>query len=307
MRSATTRAPGGDQQAHSDRRPQLEGRSRQLGVGGQAFLHHSNEASRLAPRCVLHTSHGLKVTGPRFRWIAALETVGKDRRAADRRDGRPTTPGSCPRFATSRADDLASYDLGRAQLEGRPPSQPLALASDKPGPGTVPDGLPVWTGPAQQTGGTAAARRLWSCPSMAQRPEPEATLVERSHFIDMAQGAAEPVQAPHHRVSPGGGRCGKRIQLRPAVQQCPRRGRRTPHSSPLRSARRPAGRSAPPSTPHLAQQPHRHPQDVAERSDRTGCATLIACTGCATPTARPDSKFRYTQMPVSETVQFQNP
>jgi len=32
----------------------------------------------------------------------------------------------------------------------------------------------------------------------------------------------------------------------------------------------------------------------AERSDRTGCATLIACISCATPTARPDWRFRVT-------------
>jgi len=59
----------------------------------------------------------------------------------------------------------------------------------------------------------------------------------------------------------------------------------------------------------LLRRQHRHvarsivtAKNVAERSNRTGCATLIACTGCATTTARPNSSFRYTQAHVSETV-----
>ena len=201
------------------------------------------------PCCVLHTSHGLKVTGSRFSWIAALETVGKDRRAAGR-DGRPPTPGSCPRFATSRADDLASYDLVRAQLEGRPPLQPLALAADNPARVRSrmisPSGLGQRSKRVEQQppAGCGRVHRRRS----DRNPRPRSSSAVTVSTDGAGSGRAGPSATPQGVPRPQA--LQKRIQLRTPVQHPGRRGRRTPHSSPLRSARRPAGRrSAPPSTP----------------------------------------------------------
>lgn len=77
-------SPHGSGQPASDPDPSRgwSGSTQDLLVLGSAQLFRGLDPGDVAA-LLLHTSHGLKVTGSRFSWIAALETVGNDRRALD--------------------------------------------------------------------------------------------------------------------------------------------------------------------------------------------------------------------------------
>ncbi len=100
---------------------------------------------------------------------------------------------------------------------------------------------------------------------------------------------------------------GQRGTIAPRSQRVPRGGPPTARKAvgtPRTSARRSLGRrSAPLLTPGHSRTALTR-RDVAERCERTGCATLIACTGCATPIARHHRRFCYSPPLVSEAVIF---